>query len=189
MRGYAVKTPERVAEAQRLRAAGWLLRELAERYGVRVQTVQGWLSDPDGTQLRSRKDSYARPCLDCGGPTSGGEGRREEPRCRPCAAIKKGVEAKIWTPAAVILAIEEWAHMYGEPPAVADWNPTQARILNDEARAQRFEDADGNWPHAHTVRRAFGSWATALEAAGFTPRAPHGGAGNQYRHRNQRAAA
>lgn len=190
MRGSAVKTPERVAEAARLRAEGWLLREIAEQFGVATQTVDTWLQDPDGARIRARKDSYAKPCVDCGAMTSGSEGRREEPRCHQCAAIKHGAEAKIWTREAITLAIEEWAHLHGEPPAVPDWNPTQARILNDEPRARRFEDADGIWPHAQSVRRAFGSWAAAIEAAGFVPRAPHGGGGNQYRrHRSRRVAA
>lgn len=191
MRGVTVKTPERVAEAQRMRAEGMLLREIAEHFGIAHQTAHYWITDPDGVALRARKDSYAQPCVECGAPTSGSEGRREEPRCQPCTAIKNGDERKIWTREAVVLAIQEWAAEHGEPPAVCDWGPTYARILHDEDRARRFEVADGCWPHAVTVRRMCGSWAAALTAAGFEPRAPHGGGGNELRRRSarQRAAA
>lgn len=55
MRGRSTKTPERVAEAQRLRAAGMYYREIAERLEVHQSTVIAWITDPDGERLRARK--------------------------------------------------------------------------------------------------------------------------------------
>jgi hypothetical protein len=66
-----------------------------------------------------------------------------------------------------------------------DWNPWQARDrLGDEARARRFES--GHWPWYTSVVIRFGSWNAGIRAAGFTPRANHGGGGNIYRRRDLR---
>jgi hypothetical protein len=80
MRGATVKTPERVAEARRLRDRGMLLRELAAHFGVALQTVQVWISDPDGTAARARKDRYAGTCEVCGAATTGCEGPAKAPK-------------------------------------------------------------------------------------------------------------
>ena len=143
-----------------------------------VPVTRKWCSE------RCRKRQYDMPCVDCGARVSGYDGHRDEPRCFQCANRIARDEAKIWTRAAVVLAIQEWAAIYDDPPAVADWDPAVARRINNEARALRWKDADGRWPSANTVRRELGSWAHALAAAGFEPRAPHGGAGNQRRRRS-----
>jgi transposase len=66
---------EKVAEAQCLRAEGLLLREIAERMDAKPKTVSNWLSDPDGSRLQARKDSYRGTCERCGSPTGGHNGR------------------------------------------------------------------------------------------------------------------
>lgn len=116
-----------------------------------------------------RVTMYSRPCVDCGQPTDGSDGLRDEPRCRCCAPVVSGAARKVWTRQACVLAIQQWAFEYGDPPASADWNPAQCRILHDVARAQ--------------------SWSRAIAAAGFTPRAPNGGGGNMARRRTVRAKA
>lgn len=188
-RGYPVKTPERVREARWLRDhEGWTLREIGERYGVATSTVDAWLQDPDGIALRARKDFYAAPCVDCGAPTSGSEGRRREPRCQSCANIH--ADRKVWPRQVIIDAIQAWAREYGEPPAAPDWNPWHARsVFGDEERAARFErdNAAGKYPSFITVIDAFGSWNAGIKAAGFTSRPAHGGGVNVQRRRNQRA--
>jgi hypothetical protein len=178
MRGYTVKSPENVALARRMREEGKVLREIGEHLGVRRSTVDTWLKDPDGKLTRARKDSYAQPCVDCGGPTSGSEGRRETPRCQRCANIHCAAETQVWTRAAIVLAIQEWAAAYGQPPAIADWS-----------RAARYEQADGQWPSYQSAVRRWGSWNAAIAAAGFTPRPPHGGGGNEHRRRRTKATA
>lgn len=89
----------------------------------------------------------------------------------------------IWTQDVLIAKVKEWTALYGEPPAIHDWNPGNARRINDEARARRFEDANGYWPSFHAAYRQFGSWSAMLVAAGFAARPPHGGGGNEKRRR------
>jgi hypothetical protein len=191
MRGHPTKTPERVELARQLRVDGLVWREIGKRLGVCPSTVQAWVMDPDGTQGRARKDSYAQPCIDCGGPTSGSEGRREKPRCHLCAMQVEGGKRKVWTKEAVVLAIQEWDARYNDPPAVADWNSWVARAMNDEARAIRYErdHATGACPSFMAVVEAFGSWNAAICAAGFDPRPARGGNGNELRRRSMRAKA
>lgn len=76
---------EKVAEAQRLRAEGLKLREIAERMGASVQTVGAWISDPDLSKQRQRRQRYAGRCVDCGKPTDGSNGSAKAPkRCLDC---------------------------------------------------------------------------------------------------------
>lgn len=190
-RGYPLKTPENVARAHLMREQGHTLAAIAEHLGTKVQTVSAWLTDPDGAKLRARKDQYAQECIDCGASTSGSEGRRDEPRCHPCAAKRSGAARKIWTREQIIAAMRWWNEEYGEPPAAPDWDPTRARRNRDEQRARRARAliAGGAIPATKTVYATWGSWNKAIIAAGFTPRAGHGGAGNQHRRRSMRSKA
>ncbi len=187
-RGVLMKTPERVAEAQRLRADGLTWRAIGERLGVSYKTAHGWVNDPDGSRLAARKETYRRTCEDCGASIGGyGGGGGAQPRwCNSCAAPHRADALRIWTRDALILAIQEWAHEHGEPPAMADWNAWTARHqLHDEARAQRAEAnmAAGRYPSFKSVVDMFGSWNAGIAAAGFEPRAKHGGNGNEKRRR------
>lgn len=171
MRGVTCKSPESIARARALRAEGLTFREIGERLGVSLRTAHDWLDDPDGAKLRARKDSYAGTCVDCGSPTSGGEGRRTGPRCLPCAAKRNAR----WSREAIITAINEWADESGGiPPIATDWNPAHPRATAEQAR--KFRAADGRWPWIGSVQHYFGSWANAIEAAGFErPRTGHYG--------------
>lgn len=191
MRGITTKTPERVAEAQRLRAEGTSCRMIAERMEVSYQTISSWLNDPDLSKSRARKKRYAGLCVDCGARTSGSEGRRTELRCNGCANRMSWSTRKVWTRAAIVHAIQEWEKRYGEPPAQSDWNPWHARHrLHDEERAQRGEraNATGACPTHMTVHNIFGSWGAALQAAGFESREPHGSNKNAKRRRSRHQA-
>lgn len=141
---------------------------------------------------RCRKAQYDLVCVDCGGRVNGsspaGMANRDEPRCIACAARHSGEARRVWTRTLIIERIREWAAMYGEPPAVPDWVPWQARnAMHDEERARRAES--GYWPSPCTVVRLFGSWNAGIEAAGFTPREAHGGGDNVRRRRRRRVAA
>ncbi len=146
-----------------------------------------WCSD------RCRKQTtYVRCCEDCGARLSGSDGNGPNaPRwCVTCAVPHVADANRIWTRAAILLAIEEWVAEHGEPPAVMDWNPWGAQHeLHDEQRAARWlrDNAAGKYPSFKTVVNRFGSWNAAIEAAGFTPRAAHGGDGNENRKRSLRA--
>lgn len=140
--------------------------------------------DPKWCGERCRKRSYGDPCVDCGARTTYGaeKTRIPEPRCATCSYRHR----RVWSRELILDRIREWAGLYGEPPATADWNPTQARLSGDEQRARRFELAGGHWPHHTTAVRVFGGWSAAIREAGFEPRAPHGGSGNELRRRARR---
>lgn len=134
---------EKVARAQALRAQGLLLREIAAEMGAALSTVHAWLWDPDLSKLRARRDSYGGTCVDCGGPTDGSNGPGKAPtRCMDC---------RTWTRDAVLLAFREWADDNGGiPPTCTD-----------------IRRSGGRLPHQASVKRLFGSWNSALLAAGF----------------------
>lgn len=82
---------ELVAEANRLRAEGLNVREIALTMGKGEGTVRSWFSDPDGSKARALKASYQGACVECGYPTShgGGSGREKASlRCIYCARGK-----------------------------------------------------------------------------------------------------
>jgi transcriptional regulator with XRE-family HTH domain len=93
--------PESEAIAAALRADGLKLREIAERMGVAIPTVDAWINDPGGARLRARKDSYRGVCKDCGRPTDGSNGADQAPtRCLACIT---------WTREEILRAITAWA--------------------------------------------------------------------------------
>lgn len=143
---------------------------------------------PRFCSAKCRRYSYGGRCVECGAHTEGsaGPGKAAE-RCGSCSRKTRDL---IWTSGAVLLAIQEWAYKYGDPPTQADWNAWHCRnTLGDEERAQRFERefAAGTCPWFTTVVERFGSWNVGIRAAGFTPRADHGGGGNEARTRSMRA--
>ena len=129
-------------EAVRLRKGGMKIREIAERMGVAVSTVHAWLSDPDGSRLKARKDSYRGTCVVCGGQTDGGRGAALAPElCMSC---------REWGEDAIIAAIQTWAAGHGGiPPTTTEWRR-----------------ADTDHPCASVVIKRLG-WNNALLRAGF----------------------
>ena len=167
---------EKVQTAQQLRAQGLLLREICERMGAPMSTVHTWLSDPDLSRQRARREGYGRRCVDCGKPINGaaGNGPNAPKRCQPCNARN----SQIWTPEAVIVAIQVWAREHGGiPPAATDWNPNYAIKLGHPEKAHKFYEDDA-WPLVQTVMSRFGSWNEAIRAAGYAPR-PTGSRGGE----------
>lgn len=181
---------ERVVEAQRLRNEESLTsQEIAERFGVTRSAVSSWLCDPDLSKQLARRERYAGTCVDCGAKTTGCNGPLKAPkRCAACfhSSYDNTVKRQIWPVAVLIARIQEWARIYGDPPAMNDWNPTSARSMHDEARARRWEDADGYWPWFTTVVNRFGTWNAGIEAAGFEPRVPYATVENMLRRRSMR---
>lgn len=181
------KRKERAAKVKELQDQGLKLREIGEIMGIAVSTVHSYLSDPDGSKDKARKASYGGSCEVCGDPTDGSNGAAKAPkRCHRHTERPGGK----WADEQIIRAIKDWAVQHGGPPAAPDWDPYSARKqMNDEVRATYFEAAAGRWPHFQTVIKHFGSWNAAIEAAGFTPRAAHGGDGNSLRRRDFQEAA
>lgn len=117
-------------------------------------------------QSRARKFRYGRPCLDCGLITDGSNGAEKAPlRCARCHTAAR----KVWTPEAIIMAIQTFAHRYGTHPGAEDWNTSQLRTRGMQDAIERFY-RDGDYPHSTSVQEAFGSWNAAIAAAGFAPR-------------------
>lgn len=180
---------ERHEQVAGLRAQGLTFRQISERLGLAISTVKAAMYDPDGEKDRARKLKYSVPCTDCGAPLNGsdGNGPNAPIRCVKCSGVRNGAERKVWTREAILVAVQDWAREYGEPPAVPDWNTYSARVvLGDDMRAQRFECARGQFPTFTTVVREFGSWNVAIETAGFAGRVAHGGGGNVERRRRFR---
>jgi DNA-binding CsgD family transcriptional regulator len=165
VRGQTARTPERVAEAQRLRAAGKTYREIGEALGVSLKTAFGWITDPDGSARRERQAKFDLVCVECGGRVAGGSRHQlidiEEPVCRRCA----GDHYAIWTREAIVCAIQEWADEHGGiPPSSTHWKAARVR-------------GDDRVTSVSSVLRRFGTWNAAIQAAGFEPHAggPVGG--------------
>lgn len=159
MRGVPAKTPERVAEAQLLRAQGVMYREIAERFGISTQTAHAWVNDPDGSLARQRKRRYDLECVLCGGRVDGtSPGKMHDPANPVCLDCAPGHYA-VWTRDAIVLCIQEWADEHGGvPPAACDFLRARA--------------ADLPVPSVNNVQRRFGSWNEAIRAAGFEPHHP-----------------
>jgi hypothetical protein len=68
----------------------------------------------------------------------------------------------------IIDAIQSWTAQFGAAPTTTDWEPSRARRLGQEWRAERFES--GTWPSARVVYARFGSFNAAVAASGCTPR-------------------
>ena len=187
--GWHGPTPERLRladEVRRLRADGMLQVEVASELGISKSYVSELERDPTGEAGRARKDSYAAPCVECGAPTSGSEGRKKRPLCIPCGNVEAAKVLTVWTREAIISAIQWWNVMYGRPPAMHDFNPRACRTeLRDETRAERAERhiREGYIPWVTTVVTAFGTWNAGIEAAGFSPRQSGGVKENQLRRR------
>lgn len=134
---------EKAAVALSLRNEGLLQREIAERMGCSVKTVNAWLTDPDGSKLKARKDGYRGTCTECGGQTDGSNGSAAAPSV--CA------ECQRWTEEGALMALADWAEQHGGVP------PRSADAIG----------SDGRLPTERTMRKLFGSWNDGLLAAGF----------------------
>jgi hypothetical protein len=87
-----------------------------------------------------------------------------EPRPSPTR-----VRTQIRDPDEILRAIREWAALYGEPPAMSDWDPSRARRNGHQWRIDRYRA--GDWPSTRTVCAHFGNFRRAVAAAGLEPRA------------------
>jgi hypothetical protein len=86
---------------------------------------------------------------------------------RPRAAPTR-ICPKLTSAEEVLRAIREWNERYGEPPTMADWEPSRARRQRQAWRIERY--ARGDWPSARTVRVHFGGFTEAVAQAGLVPR-------------------
>ena len=150
---------EKVVMAQKLRAEGLKLREIAERMGAKLRTVSAWLNDPDLSKQKARRARYSRPCVDCGNPTDGSGGYADQrERCNSCARSYQH-DNRYWTPETIVKAIRRFHRENGRVPTSKEWH----------------EASSSDFPPTSIVLREFGRWKDAIRAAGFecySPRQP-----------------
>lgn len=143
---------EKVAYAQKRRAQGALLREIAAEMDCSLKTVHAWLADPDLSRQAARREWYVGTCEVCGGPTTGCNGATAAPsRCRICF-LRGQHEERRWTPDAVLEAMRSWRDELGHWPSATGLRGRGAGALVVYAQ------------------REFGSWSAALRAAGHVGR-------------------
>jgi hypothetical protein len=76
------------------------------------------------------------------------------------------VPAGTWSRDTVLQALRNWMRETGRPPKAEEWSPpTRAGVSKRPSRPGVA--AAPRWPSPTTVRRYFGSWSAALEAAGM----------------------
>jgi transposase len=144
------KRLERAAIARRLQTEGLIIRDIAKEMGISRSYASALINDPDGSHDRERKKGYRGTCEDCGGHTSwkkGGSSRF----CHKCAARN----TRYWTNERVIEAILRFAELNGRRPVATEWLSKGHGVNGD------------GYPNTGTVMAHFGSWANAIEAAGF----------------------
>lgn len=165
---------ERVAEAQRLRAQGLKMREIAEEMGQPISTIDGYINDPDREKQKARFARYGGSCPKCGGPRDGhhGPGMTDDQWCQACRSSEphslerasrtahQRTGAFKWSDDQILDSLRKFHARYGKC-SVNAWNRHRSR--------QR--------PAALTIETRFGGWNAALQAAGLpTVRVP----GRQY---------
>jgi hypothetical protein len=78
------------------------------------------------------------------------------------------VKRATYSPEQILEAMRRRNDRYGEPPTMTDWEPSRARRLGMEWRAERFES--GSWPTVRMLRGHFSSFGEAIEQAGLPAR-------------------
>jgi transposase len=158
---------ERLEQIETLEREGLSAREIGERLDLSPKTVRAYRADPERRRELERRERYRGRCRRCGRPTSGAGGKAAAPPL--CAACTREL-ARVWTDERIVAAIRDWQQRGGEPPTVSDWSPAQAPA--EHRGSQRYQAEPERWPSAALLRRRFGSFGAALEAAGFARRAP-----------------
>lgn len=93
------------------------------------------------------QERHGTPCIDCGVQTA-----RIVLRCASCRKAFERAQTR-WTRDTVLVAIQAWVQEHGRAPSSIDWR-----------------HAGPTWPNVTTVRKVFGRWNTAIEAAGLPAR-------------------
>lgn len=156
-----------------LRAGGMTTREIAAELCISRTYVRDLFWDPTGEKARARKRRcLMRPCERCDAPTWGR-------LCTSCERARQD-EERVWTREAIVEAFQRFAAVAGRAAGVTDvpshgLSPSMSAKLSPQRldEVERFAELV-TLPVPNTVRRVFGSWAAACEAAGLKPLGPGG---------------
>lgn len=154
VRGYPVRTPERISEAIRMRDEGMAYSKIGAHFGVTAGTAFNWVTDTDGTRAGARKKGYGQPCPGCGGAKY-----YLSAHCASCESALR-LESSAWD---IVNGLREWNELTGRPPGAVDWNSAHP------GHRVRPQTTHRSWPSQATVSNLFGSWNTAIAVAGFVP--------------------
>ncbi len=150
-----IRRREQVARARRLRdQEGLSVKDIAVELDVRPSTIYGWLTDPEGKQASQRKQKLRGQCPSCHASTSPTAAGEPDLLCRSCAHRK-------WTRETVLAALRATHAQAGRPLKASDF--VRARVAAQGAEALARYDAVGL--SLTRIRRVFGSWRAAREAA------------------------
>lgn len=146
-------------QARELHDSGLGYKRIAKRLGVSATTVRRLLDSDYAERMRvqSREAKRRRTgvCKTCGGVTRYGGGKvpvSEE--CAECVRRRQH-EERYWTRERIVECIQRFAREHGRPPVSSEW------LYGDHGA-----NGDG-YPYCSTVLQEFGSWADAIEQAGF----------------------
>jgi hypothetical protein len=111
------------------------------------------LADVLGVTARTVRSYWrAGTCRRCGGP-------QIWPRASSCADCIPYVALRRPSEAAIVRALRRWTRETGAPPRISDWREPGGK----------WEREYPAWPSAGDVQARFGSWPSALGAAGLRP--------------------
>ena len=139
-----------------LRAHGLKYKEIATRLGLARNTVLTYVCDPDGSKRQAFLESQKVLCPVCEKNLMA----KESTKCRSCSLESQRSKPRKFTAEDVLEAIKRYNREFGRPPQSRDMIDVSGRGIG--------------YPHPQHMVDHFGSWANAIEKAGF-PRPRHGG--------------
>lgn len=157
---------QNAARASELRVEGLVFREIAGRMGISVSYAQQLVADPDGSKCQARKDSYRKPCPQCGRLMNGSDGTNGPRLCTRCDKVdqktnmarrelhrKGGTGPRVWTDQRMLDAIRSIAQ--DGIASLGEYNAAYARTRK------------GSMPSTVLFVQRFGSWSEAVRRAGL----------------------
>ncbi len=137
--------PEKRAEAKALREQGLSYAKISAAIDIPYFTVVRWTNEKQHQRsLRNAKhykEQHRGKCEDCGKSVW-----LSSHLCRVCSSTRR----RIWTRENIIEAIHLFNEKHGRPPVSTEWTRGASE-----------------YPNTGTVSERFGSWAAAIEAAGY----------------------
>lgn len=167
-----MKRADRAAQVATLATQGLNGIQIAEKLGISRAYAYELLSDPEGIEVRKRKDSYRAPCPQCGTLMDGSNGRSGQPSlCSACS--HEDEKANL---------VKRFARAHNNPKKFRDSELIFA--LRMAAAGHDSISLDGYRklraavgaiaPSEQTILKRFGSWNQALTAAGLQTNRPFG---------------